>query len=48
MLLPCMQTWHQVAPAQLPRSIILQSVDEVGVNQNEHLRLMIMFHKAGS
>lgn len=48
MLLPFMHPWHQVAPAQLPRSVILQSVVEGGVNQSECPRLMVMFNKAGS
>lgn len=48
MLFPFMHPRHQVAPAQLPRGVLLQSVDEVEVNQSERPRLMVVFNKAGS
>lgn len=48
MLLLSTHPWYQVASAQLPRSVILQSIDEVGVNQSEYPRLMIKFNKAGN
>lgn len=48
MLLLSTHPWYQVAPAQLPRKVILQSIDEVGVNQSEYPGLMIIFNKAGN
>lgn len=48
MLLPSRHPWHQVAAAQLPGCIILQSEDETGVNENERESWTIMFHRMRS